>query len=1082
MNLNENESISKNYGPMSNQTEQGLEKVRKAVDSLFTDEEKSSLKLTVTDYHVDQVASLVECISDEIFLREKTILIDQIRLAKRFSYARNLLTNGNFESPGHPRVKGWRKSSHVKVVADNPIFKGRYLYMPGAIKFESGNVYPTYVYQKVDESKLKPYTRYLVRGFVGNSKDLELLVQRYGHEVHVEMNVPNDIRYDMPTSTCSGWERCGQQPYQVIPTHTCTCKDKSGQPMNKSCGCKNPHVFSYHIDTGGLDYTENLGLWFVLKIMSACGEANVDNLEIIEADPLTGTALAHVKKREHRWNVEITKKRLQTDEVIQVAQDAVRNLFTSPQENQLNLSTTFFNLVIAADLVDRIPYVYDSFLIGALPDMNFEIVQQLSLSIDKARGLYARRNWVRNGTFNSYTNDWHITDGVEVQTTHNTSVLVLSEWSHKASQQLQVNPNHGYILRVTARKEDMGRGTVTISDDAENIEMLTFTSCDDEGGKNAFWGFVTQTLEFFPDTSQVNIEIGETGGTFEVASVELICMKQMEIPLYNISYQDEGPLISAECAQTQVMNAHSPLFDYLSTDGKPYWEYITRYSPVIYQDVNPTYNVLADCITKFNVDGNWNMADQWETIGVYPQVPYVYASVQETKTHLFLGYYFYHVRDDGPTIWDKHENDLEGIMMAVRKDGIYGIPIAMETVSHSDFLRYRLKDPNVQPGYVGIESTSVRFSEVTHPEVFISSNGDIFSDHGHSVSAFTGNEDVGSDGIVYKFGEPSSGQPAQFSPKWQHTYNYGILPIEELWDKKFSYNDTPFKSFGVFPNTLPQDYGNANAPWNWGDQDQDGTLGKGIFFTDPAYLFDIDFNGLGTFSHEYVYNPYWTHKVILKSVTPKVYKDPSNDLPDIYISMDTYPLSGRRYISEKVWMKTNAALNVPHTVIFGGDQKTANTTFSEPSNTLHIAVSNVNPLLWLEIKDYDASDADDDMGSIVIPLDTGNIVGKANLSEAIIDYEVILNPSFPLAPQGVYIYKDSNFSGDYKFLTNSVMNFKDIGMNDAVSSIKVVGPYDVVGYSDADFTGRSATLVTTDNLGLTNVGNDSMSSIRITRR
>ncbi|PEK75363.1 hypothetical protein COI63_10130 [Bacillus toyonensis] len=146
-----------------------------------------------------------------------------------------------------------------------------------------------------------------------------------------------------------------------------------------------------------------------------------------------------------------------------------------------------------------------------------------------------------------------------------------------------------------------------------------------------------------------------------------------------------------------------------------------------------------------------------------------------------------------------------------------------------------------------------------------------------------------------------------------------------------------------FCNRPPGGTGNANAPWNWSDEDQDRTLGMGVFFTDPAYLFDIDFNGLGAFSHEYVYNPYWTHKVILKSVSPKVNKDPSNVLPDIYISMDQYPLSGLRYISERVWMKDNAALHVPHTVIFGGDQKTANTTFSEPTNTLHIAVSNVNP-------------------------------------------------------------------------------------------------------------------------------------------
>ncbi|MNC70732.1 hypothetical protein D3C75_1215730 [compost metagenome] len=55
-------------------------------------------------------------------------------------------------------------------------------------------------------------------------------------------------------------------------------------------------------------------------------------------------------------------------------------------------------------------------------------------------------------------------------------------------------------------------------------------------------------------------------------------------------------------------------------------------------------------------------------------------------------------------------------------------------------------------------------------------------------------------------------------------------------------------------------------------------------------------------------------------------------------------------------------------------------------------------------------------------------------------------------------------------------------MNDAVTSIKIVGPYDVVGYSDADFKGRSSTLVTNDNLSSTYLNNDAMSSIRITRR
>ncbi|WP_368657478.1 hypothetical protein, partial [Bacillus toyonensis] len=40
-----------------------------------------------------------------------------------------------------------------------------------------------------------------------------------------------------------------------------------------------------------------------------------------------------------------------------------------------------------------------------------------------------------------------------------TSVLVLSNWSDKAFQNLRLDPDRGYVLRVTARKEGGGKGT-----------------------------------------------------------------------------------------------------------------------------------------------------------------------------------------------------------------------------------------------------------------------------------------------------------------------------------------------------------------------------------------------------------------------------------------------------------------------------------------------------------------------------------------------------------------------------------------------------------------------------------------------
>ncbi|MGR5993132.1 hypothetical protein ACT7C9_01190, partial [Bacillus cereus] len=44
--------------------------------------------------------------------------------------------------------------------------------------------------KKIDESKLKSNTRYTVSGFVAQSEQLEVVVSRYGKEVHDMLDVP----------------------------------------------------------------------------------------------------------------------------------------------------------------------------------------------------------------------------------------------------------------------------------------------------------------------------------------------------------------------------------------------------------------------------------------------------------------------------------------------------------------------------------------------------------------------------------------------------------------------------------------------------------------------------------------------------------------------------------------------------------------------------------------------------------------------------------------------------------------------------------------------------------------------------
>ncbi|PEE37881.1 pesticidal protein, partial [Bacillus cereus] len=219
------------------------------------------------------------------------------------------------------------------------------------------------------------------------------------------------------------------------------------------------------------------------------------------------------------------------------AKGAIENLFTNAQQNRLKFEMLFPQIVHAEMLVQQIPYVHHDYLLGAIPPvpgMNDEMYQQLAASIGTAYALYEKRNLVRNGTFSAGTGNWHVTEGVEVQPLQNTAVLVLSEWSHEASQQVRIDPDRGYVLRVTARKEGRGKGTVTLSDCAAYTETLTFTSYDyNTSGSQTLTsgtvsGFVTKTLEISPDTEGIRIDIGETEGMFKVESVELICMEQME--------------------------------------------------------------------------------------------------------------------------------------------------------------------------------------------------------------------------------------------------------------------------------------------------------------------------------------------------------------------------------------------------------------------------------------------------------------------------------------------------------------------------------------------------------------------------
>lgn len=493
-----------------------LEKAQKAVNALFT-VGGNALQTDVTDYKVDQVSILVDCVPGELYPNEKRELQNLVKYAKRLSNSRNLLIDPNFESINSENVNGWYGSNGIVIGNGDAVFKGNYVQLFGT-NYEQ---YPTYLYQKIDESKLKEYTRYKLRGFIKKSQDLEVYVVRYDAK-HETLNVLDNLFLDnRPVNACGGPDRCMLQPY-LEDSPTLECSSIQDGILSDS------HTFSLNIDTGSIDYNENLGIWVLLKISTSEGYATFGNVEVIEEKPLVGEALARVKRQETKWRTKVEQLRADTQAIYARAKQAIDVLFTDAQVTRLHLDVTFGQILAARKIIQSIREAYMPWL-SVIPGINYNMFTELNSRIQQAFALYDLRNVVQNGRFVSGLNNWVTTSDVSVQEEDGNRVLVLSGWDAQVLQQVAVFRNRGYILRVTASKEGHGEGSVTIYDGEGNTDILTFSACHSTHGNQytSITGYVTKELEFFPETEQVYIEIGETEGTFKVESVELFLMEEL---------------------------------------------------------------------------------------------------------------------------------------------------------------------------------------------------------------------------------------------------------------------------------------------------------------------------------------------------------------------------------------------------------------------------------------------------------------------------------------------------------------------------------------------------------------------------
>ena len=303
-------------------------------------------------------------------------------------------------------------------------------------------------------------------------------------------------------------------------------------------------------------------------------------------------------------------------------------------------------------------------------------------------------------------------------------------------------------------------------------------------------------------------------------------------------------------------------------------EIAIHYAPQIDQAVNVLLSEggRGDFITAVNYDGDWTCLNNWENLTRGDLGAVVYYSVQETDTHYYVGYYFYHPRDDAEIWLDRHENDLEGVMLCVPKsaDG-YLAPTMMYTQGHGNVF-FCFAD-GTQPAAMQSGSNhggklvlvTDRIGQEAHrPHLYICPNGTL-TNQGHSVESAANHStywSVGSSGVRYVYGGRAD-TPRYWNGSFTDSSNacgYDLRPLEELW----AFRNGPYDGTGVFGSYGAFDGDNplglfsvggdkANPPWAWRNKTVYGFGGS--FLSDPVWTFNRAVSGL-SLSADYTDNAF----------------------------------------------------------------------------------------------------------------------------------------------------------------------------------------------------------------------------------
>jgi hypothetical protein len=324
----------------------------------------------------------------------------------------------------------------------------------------------------------------------------------------------------------------------------------------------------------------------------------------------------------------------------------------------------------------------------------------------------------------------------------------------------------------------------------------------------------------------------------------------------------------------------------------------SRFAPVVHQGLGD--HPRGDYITNFDFDGDWRGDNNWAHADDrrFALKAYVYYAVSETATHYFIHYAFFHPRDykggalggailseaigEGVRRGGKydptglsseavlaHENDMEGCLVVVRKNGADAASAAVvivETLAHDRFLKYAAQGFAANGfGRVAVEDG--------RPQLYVEPKG-------HGVSAFdAAKRQTERDALlVYRF-DGRAGNPEEAK---EGAVGYELLPLfMTLWPRaRKGVGETygaarayHFASLSVRASGKASSrklnvtagsaflgkVGAANMarpPWGWFDREERASGAPGAWFFDPAGTVKRHFRLGEDFSAEYLHAPF----------------------------------------------------------------------------------------------------------------------------------------------------------------------------------------------------------------------------------